>query len=184
MSVRSFSLALVACLSLGAAAHAQAPAGYSQVASGTVPIAQQPQMNFERVSGRSNPAASYFGGATAAALAQRPVRPLPPPPQAVNVRPVGKPFSGVRQASAISPYLGLDARETETSLPNYFLYVKPQLDQQRINQVQQAEYRRLQQQIGAATAPGVVTNPHGGIPTTGHSAQFMNNGGYYPTLRR
>jgi hypothetical protein len=179
MSVRSFSLAAVACLSLHAATHAQAPAGYSQAATGTVPAMQQPAVSYERVSGRNNPAASYFGGSTAAAYAPRPPRPVPSP-QPVNIRPAAKPFSGVQQASTISPYLGLDARETESSLPNYFLYVKPQLDQQRMNHVQQAQYRQLQQQVRTAGAPGVVTSPNGGIPTTGHSAQFMNNGGYYP----
>jgi hypothetical protein len=50
--------------------------------------------------------------------------------------------------------------------------------------VQQAQYRRLQQQVRTAATPGVVTNANGGIPTTGHSAQFMNNGGYYPTQQR
>jgi hypothetical protein len=180
MPVRSLSLAVVACLSHAAAAHAQAPAGYSQVATGTVPAIQQPGATYERVSGRSNPAASYFGGSTAAVYAPRPPRPLPPP-QPVNVRPAAKPFSGVQQASTISPYLGLDARETESSLPNYFLYVRPQLQQQQMNQIQQAQYRQLQQQVRTAGAPGVLSSPGGGIPTTGHSAQFMNNGGYYPT---
>jgi hypothetical protein len=184
MPVRSLSLAMLACLSLHAAAVAHTPAGYSQIATGTVPAIQPPAGSYERVSGRSNPALSFYGGSAALAYSARPPRPAPPP-RPVNVVPPGKPFSAVRQASAITPYLGLDAgRESESSLPNYFLYVKPQLDQQRMNQVQQAEYRKLQQQVRTAATPGVVTSPNGGIPTTGHSSQFMNNGGYYPTLRR
>jgi hypothetical protein len=140
--------------------------------------------SYERLSGRSNPALNFFGGSRALDYAARPPKPLPPP-RPVNVGPVGKPFSGVQQASTISPYLGLDAvRESENSLPNYFLYVRPQLEQQRINQVQQAQYRKLQQQVRTAATPGAATSPHGGIPTTGHSSQFMNNGGYYPTLQR
>ena len=168
-----------------AAAFAQAPAAYTQVATGTAPPAMQAPTGYERVSGRNNPALTYFGGAAAPAYAPRAqVTPMPAP-LPVRTVPIAKPFSGgVQQASNLSPYLGLDARETETSLPNYFLYVRPQLDQQRFNQVQQAEYRKLQQQVRTASAPGMATNPGGGIPTTGSSAQFMNSGGYYPTLTR
>jgi hypothetical protein len=184
MPVRSLSLAVIAGLSLHAVVQAQTPAGYSQVATGTVPAIQQPAGNYERVSGRNNPALSFYGGSAALAYSAQPPRPLPPP-RPMNVVPTGKPFSGVQQASAISPYLGLDAgRETESSLPNYFLYVKPQLDQQRVNQIQHAEYRKLQQQVRTATTPGAAATSAGGIPITGHSSQFMNNGGYYPTLRR
>jgi hypothetical protein len=145
----------------------------------------QSGINYERLSGRTNPAFNFYGGTAASAYAPQPrLKPLPPP-RPVNLAPTAKPFSGVQQAAAISPYLGLDAaRETESSLPNYFLYVKPQLDQQRVNRVQQAQYRQLQQQVRTAGAPGVVTSPNGGIPTTGHSSQFMNNGGYYPTVTR
>jgi hypothetical protein len=64
------------------------------------------------------------------------------------------------------------------------LYVRPQLDQNRINHNQHAQTRKLQQQVRTASAPGVVTSAGGGIPTTGHSSQFMNSGGYYPTLQR
>lgn len=184
MSVRSLALATAAFFALQTCTFAQAPTGYYQVPAGTVSPAPPPTTSYERVSGRSNPALNFFGGAPAQAYAARPPRPLPPP-RPVNVGPVAKPFSGVQQAAAITPYLGLDAvRDDGTSLPNYFLYVRPQLEQQRVNQVQQAQYRRLQQQVRTAAAPGVVTTAHGGIPTTGHSSQFMNSGGYYPSLQR
>ena len=65
--------------------------------------------------------------------------------------------------------------------------MKPQLDQQRTNHVQQAQYRRLQQQVRTATnaAAAGPTGPYnGGTPATGHNSQFMNNGGYYPTTTR
>lgn len=188
MLIRSLCLSAVVGASLSAPAQAQAPAPssqvpYSQVPTGTIPGPSQAPGSYERLSGRNNPALNFYGGsATMAYSAPRP-RPLPPQ-RPVNVIPNAKPFTGVQQASAISPYLGLDARETENGLPNYFLYVKPQLDQQRTNQVQQAQYRKLQQQVRTAAAPGVAANPNGGIPTTGNSAQFMNNGGYYPAQTR
>jgi hypothetical protein len=184
MSVRSLALASATFFAFQAGSFAQAPAGYYHPPAGTVTPVAAPTTSYERVSGRNNPALSFFGGSPALAYAARPPRPLPPP-RPVNVGSVAKPFSGVQQAAAITPYLGLDAaREDESSLPNYFLYVRPQLEQQRINHVQQAQYRRLQQQVRTASAPGVVTSPHGGIPTTGHSSQFMNSGGYYPSLPR
>jgi len=188
MPVRSLlTLSIAAGFAITAAgARAQAPASYYQGASGTVTPATPAASGYERVSGRSNPALTYYGGSAALAYsAQRRTTPMPAP-MPVRTAPIGKPFSGnVQQASNISPYLGLDAgRETEGSLPNYFLYVRPQLEQQRVNQVQQAQYRRLQQQVRTAATPGVVTNANGGIPTTGHSAQFMNNGGYYPAQQR
>jgi hypothetical protein len=183
MSAR-FALAAVFALALPAShAVAQAPAAYSPFTNGRVTPPTQPASSYQRVSGRSNPALDFYGGSKALAYAPQ-SRPLPlPAPVPVQTRPTAKPFSGVQQASAISPYLMLDARETPDGLPNYYFYVKPQMDQRRVNQAQQAQYRRLQQQVRTASAAGAATNPNGGIPTTGHSAQFMNNGGYYPGLR-
>jgi hypothetical protein len=181
-------LSLIAVLSLSlhaATAIAQAPASYSQVTSGVVAPAIQPQSGYERISGRNNPALTYFGGSPTPVYTPRPQASPVPPPVPVRTAPIAKPFSGVQQAAAITPYLGLDAaRETESSLPNYFMYVRPQLDQQRVNHIQHAQTRKLQQQVRTASAPGVVTSPGGGIPTTGHSSQFMNSGGYYPALQR
>jgi len=186
MRVRSLlAMAAMAGLPYAGTAVAQYPAGYSQIANGTVAPAVQAPSGYERVSGRNNPALTYYGGSPALAYASRARTAPMPASMPVRTTPIGKPFSGrVQQASNISPYLGLDARESETSLPNYFLYVKPQLDQQQVNQVQQAQYRKLQQQVRTASTPGVVSSPSGGIPTTGHSSQFQNHGGYYPGLSR
>lgn len=186
MSVRKLPLLVIAaCLPIGAAAAwAQAPAGYSPSTGFNAQFGRTAG-EYERISGRNNPALRYFGGATTAAYAA-PSRPaVLPAPLPAPTAPSNKPFSGVQQAAAISPYLGLDAaRESGTSLPNYFLYVRPQLEQQQMNQVQQAQFRKLQQQVRTAAAPGVATSPGGGLPTTGTSAQFMNSGSYYPALRR
>jgi hypothetical protein len=185
MIVRSL-LILSVVLALQAAAHAETTVRYGQPAVVAPPTTVQSAVNYERVSGRNNPALNYFGGGTPAPVyTPRPQANVVPPPVPVRTAPIAKPFSGVQQAAALTPYLGLDAtRENESSIPNYFLYVKPAIDQQHVNRVQHAQTRRLQQQVRTAAAPGVVTSAAGGIPTTGHSSQFMNNGGYYPTLQR
>ena len=137
---------------------------------------------YERASGRNNPALEFYGGSKTLAYAPQ-GRTQAPAPLPVQTGRIAKPFSGVQQAGGISPYLALDATESATSLPNYFLYVQPMLQQQQVNQVQQAQYRRMQQQFRKAAAGGAVSNPTGGIPTTGHSSQFMNVGSYYPGLK-
>jgi hypothetical protein len=50
--------------------------------------------------------------------------------------------------------------------------------------VQQAQFQRLQRQVRSASSGGSIVAGPGGIPTTGHSTQFLNNGGYYPQLQR
>jgi hypothetical protein len=163
----------------GIAAHAQtaAPAPAAQQA-----IYAPPPGSYERVSGRNNPAVNFFGGGRMVSpqpKAYVPSNTLPPNTSMQRMR-VGKPFSSVQQSSGVSPYLGLDNRESESSIPNYYQFVKPALDQQRINQVQQAQYQRLNRQFRTTAAAVGATLPNGSIPTTGHSTQFMNNGGYFP----
>jgi hypothetical protein len=133
--------------------------------------------------GRSNPALEFFGGVRFAAYTQ-PVRTVTPPaPLPVKTAAAIKPFSQFGSNPAVTPYLALDQRESDFGLPNYYLYVRPQLDQQTVNQTQQQQYRRLQQQVRRGVAGAIVpTGTSGGIPTTGHSTQFMNIGGYYPGL--
>ena len=108
-----------------------------------------------------------------------------PAPQPVNTGATVKPYSGVQQTASITPYLALDQFEMQTGLPNYYLFVKPQLDQYSNDQAQQVQERRMQQQLRRATTAGIVpTGTSGGMPTTGHSTQFMNNGGYFPSVQR
>ena len=161
----------------GAVAHGQ----MANSPQGTVP---QPG-SYERLSRGNNPALNFFGGTKSMRHIPQSRRGTMPAPRPVQTAPVAKPFSYVQQASTLSPYLALDNLETSTSLPNYLLYVRPQLEQQQANRVQQAQYWQTQQQLRATNAGGAVTGgPSGGIPTTGHSAQFMNIGGYYPGLQR
>lgn len=143
-------------------------------------VAEQRASSLQRGNGPS-PAMQYFGGRLTNYPTRQPARPQLPPPRP---RPGRKPFEGLKRKSTISPYLSLDILQTDTSLPNYYAYVRPQQQQQLANKTQQREIRRLQQQLHESTAAGIVANnPRGGIPTTGHSAQFLNMGGYFPDPR-
>ncbi len=129
------------------------------------------------------PAMQYFGGRRIARVPQQTARQYLPAPQPLQLR-GSKPFEGMKRSPTISPYLNLDARESELGLPNYYLFVRPLQQQQLSNQAQAANLRKLKQRFRVATAQGIVSNnPNGGVPTTGRSAQFLNTGGYFPSVR-
>ncbi len=139
--------------------------------------------SYQLTTGTNNAALNFYGRPKSVQYSQVPralplPQPLPAPAQSVT-----KPFSGVRQASTISPYLALDNLETSTSLPNYFLFVRPQLDQRARQRAQQAQSWRLKQQVNAAAASAESGYSASGTAVTGHTTQFMNSGGYYPGLR-
>jgi hypothetical protein len=162
-------------------AAAQAAAGYYPGSRAASPGAVRPA-SYEQVSGRSNPALNFYGGSKALAYAPQ-NRVQPSAPVGVQTAAGAKPFTGYQNTSNVTPYLALDFTENPTSLPNYYMFVRPQLEQQQINQTERAQVRRVQQQLRKAAAGGAVSNPNGGIPTTGHSSQFMNIGGYYPNMK-
>lgn len=173
----STMVAVAAGALAGSPAQAQAPIGGSP--------AQRPAANYEGNSGYTTPALAFFGRPLGSAYRQATAsQPIPLPPQPIQMARPTKPFSGLQQSGGISPYLALDSRETSDSLATYYLLVRPQLEQQAYNQVQQAQFQRLQRQARTASVGGAIVAGPGGIPTTGQSNQFMNNGGYYPQLRR
>jgi len=138
--------------------------------------------SYLRLSGGSNPALRFFTGAAARDAHLPPVQQQQSQIQRVQAAAAGKPFEHAVPSATISPYLSLDLREAELGIPNYYAFVKPQLQQRQANQAQAAELQRLQQQLRTATAAGGVSrNTSGGIPNTGTSVQFMNTGGYYST---
>jgi hypothetical protein len=132
------------------------------------------------------PAARYFGGQSQAAYSQSPgmsgatayVASAQPMPGGNS-----KPFQHIQQAPTLSPYLNLDlVPESATSVPNFYGFVLPQLQNQAAAEAQAREYQRMRQQERAAAARGMVAkNPLAGVPTTGSSLQFMNVGSYFPT---
>ena len=168
------ALAAMIAMLLTATASAQGqPAAYSSKSGSLSSLTSRP-------TARMNPALRYFGGKNAQTVYQQPtIRQQLPQPQPVHVARASKPFSGTVRTSTITPYLNLDVRQSEVGLPNYYAFVKPQLDQQRTNQKQTQRMQRMQRDLRMASTPGIVS-PDGGIPTTGHSTQFLNMGNYFP----
>lgn len=132
----------------------------------------------------STPALKYFGrGVTTPVVkpSRRHVAPAVPQVQLVG----GKPFQNITRPAPVTPYLSLDAVETSTGVPNYYSRVLPQIEQEQTAERQAAELRRLQRRVhlGGASS-GMPISRNGGVPTTGHSSAFLNNGGYFPQAQR
>jgi hypothetical protein len=96
-----------------------------------------------------------------------------------------KPFSSIVRKPTVSPYLGLLSNNPFTSTTdNYFNIVRPQIEQQKVNQQLAARNAALQRQLNdvAAQGPYSPTGAQDRAPT-GHTAVYMNYGGYYTPSR-
>lgn len=93
-----------------------------------------------------------------------------------------KPFASLNNGPSVSPYLGLSS-PFSSSASNYYTQVRPQLEQQRINQQLQQRSFAMQKQLNTVAAQPPY-NPKGSEnqAPTGHAAVFMNYGGYYPPV--
>lgn len=85
----------------------------------------------------------------------------------------------------ISPYLNL-LRENVSPIPNYYSLVRPQLQQQRINQQQQSllirqnsEIRQLQTNLLRTQAEGPVSGTPSWFQNPGSRSTFLNTSQYY-----
>jgi hypothetical protein len=131
----------------------------------------------------TTPAMKYFGSRLAARTRPQSTRKEYTAPQPVQTA-GAKPFQSLQRGATLSPYLGLDIRSDELSIPNYYTFVRPQQQLQLSNKSQTLQVRRLKEKLRLATSRGIVSNnPSGGVPTTGHSSQFLNLGGYFPAPR-
>lgn len=91
----------------------------------------------------------------------------------------GKPFSALGAAASVSPYLSLSEPFT-SSAHNYYTQVRPQLDQQR--QQQMAMRSRQSQQTSITAVPPYDPQGSQAMAPTGHAAVYMNYAGYYPPV--
>jgi hypothetical protein len=97
-----------------------------------------------------------------------------------------KPFSSISRGPSVTPYLALDQPFTNTAT-NYYTLIRPQLEQQRINQIQSRQNQLMQRQLGeVASRPPYDPTGSERMAPTGHTAVYMNFGGYYqmPAPRR
>lgn len=101
-----------------------------------------------------------------------------------------RPFDDYTPPSSVSPYMNLANNNNNGTgaalFMNYQLFVKPQLEQRRLNKQSATAIRNLQQQQqqsrsakGSFAAEG---NPK--LRATGHVATRVNYSHYYPTLNR
>ncbi|QDT67244.1 hypothetical protein MalM25_01410 [Planctomycetes bacterium MalM25] len=89
-----------------------------------------------------------------------------------------KPFLGANSGPTISPYLNLFRDETsDSSLPNYYTFVRPQQQQYEANQQQRQQLQQLQRQVQQATYTTPATNISGG-------ARFGDTSRFYRGWRR
>jgi hypothetical protein len=96
-----------------------------------------------------------------------------------SVRSQAKPFqSGYSPQGTISPYMNLFRDEDATELPNYYMFVRPQMEQQSINRNQQAELSRLHRQVQTVGTTR-TTGFSGSATPTGHGTRFLNTAQYY-----
>lgn len=77
----------------------------------------------------------------------------------------------------VSPYLNLYRNDLE-GLPTYQTLVRPQIQQQRVNQVQQTEIYQLRSQL--ATERAQQAQP---LPQTGHASYYRYYSHYYSRKR-
>jgi hypothetical protein len=108
-----------------------------------------------------------------------PVQPNPAPPQKHQL---GKPFQSVQNEPTISPYLNMNRTEArENTLPNYFTFVRPQLEQQEANRQQTAELQKLRTQVQNLTSGGSGPPPSASMPA---HARYMDTAQFYRGMRR
>ena len=92
-----------------------------------------------------------------------------------------KPFSQVQRGPSTNPYLGLLSDNPFTSsTTNYFSNVRPQLEQQKMNEKLMEQNIRMQKQLEEVSArpPYDIAGSEDRAPT-GHAAVYQNNGGVY-----
>ncbi len=182
-------LALGGCLaaisiSSHAAGENSAPRTFPRFGS-TARVVTQPLIE-PQVTNQTRQALSFYGGYSArATLSQLPRRaPLQLGPTQPMHRPT-KPFEHVQPEPTISPYLNLYRDESnDESLPNYFAFVRPQIEQLEANRNQQREIQQLRGQMQSMSSAVGPRYQAGGVPGRGTPARYMDTAQFYSGWRR
>jgi hypothetical protein len=134
------------------------------------------------VTNQTQQALNFYGGYSARATLNQMPRRTPIQPAAMGqMAHDGKPFQGVTASTTISPYLNLfrdEERETE-SVPNYYAFVRPQLDQQEALAQQQRELDRRGRQLNHRPPGGSAQYQSSGGP-----ARYMDTAQFYGGWRK
>lgn len=84
----------------------------------------------------------------------------------------------------LSPYLNLARNDIggSSGLPNYYTFVKPELDRRQDAAVQQSQIRQLQNQVSGVQANLQQAQQRGRAAVSGHPTRFMSYSHYYPLM--
>ena len=152
----------------------------AQMASGGFSAAPYQSGGYQTLSSKTERALGFYGvsAQSMATLRQVPRRPISPP--ARPRLPKDKPFGTDQLQPTVSPFMNLFRIEDLESAPNYYAFVRPQLQQQQFVQEQRLDNQRLRRQLQRTSASvGVSAGGNAGFPSTGHGTRFMDIGGYY-----
>lgn len=160
-------------------------------ASFSAPLATKPLA--PPANARSKTIAGVYTNASATATLSKIPRPAPvqrptaapPVAHAGHVR--GKPFQAVDSGPTVSPYLNLYRNEVNANtMPNYYAFVRPQLDQIEANRKQAADMQRLQAQLQNTQSAGGSQPVMYGTGDTGPApvARFGDTAQFYQRTRR
>lgn len=122
------------------------------------------------------------------ATAQQPQRPQSARfgnAQARQRGPSIKPFNTVVAEPTVSPYLNLYRQDGNEAAPNYYAFVRPQLQQAQQNRQQSAQLQMLERQFQQATytSPAGAGRVNNAVGSTG-AARYGDTGHYYSGWRR
>jgi hypothetical protein len=69
-------------------------------------------------------------------------------------------------------------------MPNWHLFVQPQIQQRNAGEAQARELMRARQKMRVASSRHMLPeSAPAGVPITGSSTQFLNMGSYFPGAR-
>lgn len=132
--------------------------------------------------GQIRQALNFYGGSPArATLSQFPARsPIQAGPQQPMQRQI-KPFNTIYHEPTISPYMNLYREENDSEgAPNYFAFVRPQLDQIEENRMQQAELQKLSRQTQGRARTNVPQQYQAmGNSNRSSPARYMDTAQFY-----
>ncbi len=101
--------------------------------------------------------------------------------------PFANPFSSISASPTVSPYLNLFREGLgESDDFSYQTLVRPQLQQQHVNQQLERQNLELSRRLQAISAHGAYKNPAGteNLSPTGHRSVFSNHSHYFPSTAR
>ena len=146
-----------------------------------VPIPASPVPQPASLPGQARDAIAFYG--THQTMQTPPARPINTFSNRSSTAPVSgpraKPFANTRPDPVISPYLDLYRQESDETVPNYFTFVRPQLEQYNASLKQREKIQRLERTVQQYSAGGQSFQAQTGVPGTGHRVRFLDTAQYY-----